>query len=139
MVHIFLLTVINYLNDYFVKFYLKLILGDIQDEKVVKKILDLIKDKPVASVLSDMAPNATGQKALDHDMIINLQLKAFNLAKICLKPNGTFLCKLWYGDGVEEFTKTLKNNFQTVKIVKPESSRNDSSECFILALKYKSQ
>lgn len=106
-------------------------------EDVVKKILDIIKDRSISVVLSDMAPNASGQRVFDHDCIINLQEKAFNLAKKCLKENGTFLCKLWYGDGINDFTKALNMSFQTVKIIKPDASRSDSAECFILAQKFK--
>ncbi len=111
--------------------------SDIQDEKTIKKILDLVKDKHVTSVISDMAPNASGQKTFDHDAIIDLQMQALDLAKKCLKINGNFLCKLWFGDRSEEFVKNLSKTFQTVKIVKPAASRSDSAECFVIALKYK--
>ena len=89
------------------------------------------------SVISDMAPNASGDKCLDHEVIISLQLKALNLAKQCLKQDGIFICKLWHGDSLQEFSKTLKKNFETVNIIKPSASRTESSEIFILASKYK--
>ena len=104
---------------------------------MIESILDLVIDKPVSSVISDMAPNASGDKMLDHEAIVGLQLKAFNLAKKCLKPDGTFLCKLLLGNSMHEFTNILKINFNTVMTIKPAASRTDSSELFILALKYK--
>jgi 23S rRNA (uridine2552-2'-O)-methyltransferase len=111
--------------------------SNIESEKVIKNILDLVKNKPVSTVISDMAPNASGEKCLDHEAIIELQLKALNLAKQCLKQDGIFLCKIWNGDCLPEFKDTLKKNFETINTLKPLASRTDSSEIFVLALKFK--
>lgn len=110
--------------------------SDITDEKTIKKIREILQNQPVNGVISDMAPNSSGQKFLDHDMIISLQNIALNMAKTHLKNEGFFLCKIWDGDSTNEFTKTLMNNFSVVKTIKPPSSRSDSAEIFLLALKF---
>ena len=76
-----------------------------------------------------MAPNASGEKCLDHEAII--------LAKQCLKQDGIFLWKIWNGDCLLKFKNILKKNFETLNILKPSAIRIDSSEIFILALKFK--
>lgn len=110
---------------------------DITHEKTVKRINELLNGRMVSSVISDMAPNATGDKTLDHDSIVSLQHKAFDLSKKLLKPNGYFLCKLWSGDTNTEFIGYLLKYFESVKIVKPKASRDDSSEIFLMCLKFK--
>ena len=54
-----------------------------------------------------------------------------------LKINGYFLCKLWFGDGIENFQKELLENFEKVKLVKPPASRSDSAEIFLFCSNFK--
>ena len=110
--------------------------SDITDIKTIKKILEILQNRTVNGVISDMAPNSSGQKFLDHDTIISLQTIALNMAKNHLKEGGFFLCKIWEGDSTNEFTKTLLKNFKLVKPIKPPSSRGDSAELFLLALRF---
>ena len=99
--------------------------------------MDILKDRKVTSVISDMAPNAIGQKGFDHDAIIQLQSTAFNFAKQVLQTGGYFLCKIWYGDNFQDFMEVLKKDFEKVKIVKPPASRVDSAEVYFFAEKYR--
>lgn len=107
----------------------------------ISKCLNEIKTKTLVAevdgVISDMAPNSTGQSTFDHDAIIVLQKKAFDLAKLFLVENGYFLCKIWFGDSTNEFTNMLSNYFQFVKLIKPDSSRGDSAEIFIFCSNFK--
>ncbi len=96
----------------------------------------VLNNRKACVVMSDMAPNSSGHKAMDHDVIIDLQTRALHLAFECLKTNGVFLCKLLTGDNHNRFVDLLRKHFKTVKTVKPDASRKDSSEYFILALQY---
>ena len=73
------------------------------------------------------------------DSLIKLQTCAFNLAKKVLKPNGYFLCKLWFGDGTSVFREFLQTHFEKVRIIKPKASRNDSAEIFLFCSNFKIQ
>ena len=53
------------------------------------------------------------------------------MAKRFLSADGVFLCKIWFGDSTKEFMSELEHYFKFVKLVKPEASRQDSSEIFI--------
>lgn len=73
------------------------------------------------------------------DSIIKLQACAFELSKKVLKPNGYFLCKLWFGDGISEFQKSLQKHFEKVRIIKPPASRLDSAEIFLFCYNFKNE
>ncbi|ESP03933.1 hypothetical protein LOTGIDRAFT_109890 [Lottia gigantea] len=97
------------------------------------KILDILNGQKADVILSDMAPNASGIKSMDHDVIIELCQAVLQFGLWVLKPGGTILCKLWMGANQKSFENDLKSNFESVKVVKPASSRSDSSEIFLLA------
>lgn len=101
------------------------------------KLEELLNGQRATSVISDMAPNSTGQSTFDHDAIIELQEKAFSMAKTILNLGGFFLCKIWFGDGTNDFKTKLSKNFESVKIIKPPASRNESAEIFIFCSNFK--
>ncbi len=88
-------------------------------------------------VLSDMAAHATGHKQTDHIKIIDLAETALDFAMTILKPGGTFLCKVLRGGAEHDLLATLKQNFKTTKHIKPQASRADSAELFVLATGFK--
>lgn len=88
-------------------------------------------------VLSDMAANTTGDASLDHLRIITLLEESLMLAQKILKHNGCFVGKLFQGGNSNEIVKILRENFTQVKYFKPESSRKDSSEVYLVALDFK--
>lgn len=88
-------------------------------------------------VLSDMAAPSTGHKQTDHLRIISLCEEAFGIARECLTQEGVFVSKVLEGGAGSELQKELKANFSTVKTVKPDASRKDSSEKYIVALGYR--
>lgn len=90
-------------------------------------------------VLSDMASNTTGDKALDHLRIITLLEEALILASKILRIGGCFVGKLFQGGNSEELVKLLRDNFKIVKYYKPDSSRKDSSEIYLVALDFKAK
>ena len=93
--------------------------------------------KRVDVVLSDMAAPSTGHKQTDHLRIISLCEEAFGIARECLTQGGVFVSKVLEGGAGSELQKELKANFSTVKTVKPDASRKDSSEKYIVALGYR--
>lgn len=88
-------------------------------------------------VLSDMASNTTGDHNTDHLRIIDLLETAMDLAKKILRDNGTFVGKIFQGGNSDEILQNLRKNFTNVKYFKPDSSRKDSSECYIVAQGFK--
>jgi len=88
-------------------------------------------------VLSDMAANTTGDQNTDHLRIIGLLEEALNLAQKILKEDGCFIGKIFQGGNSEEILELLRQNFLTVKYFKPESSRKDSSETYLVARGFK--
>jgi 23S rRNA (uridine2552-2'-O)-methyltransferase len=88
-------------------------------------------------VMSDMAANTTGDQNTDHLRIIGLLEEALNLAQKILKEDGCFIGKIFQGGNSEEILELLRQNFLTVKYFKPESSRKDSSETYLVARGFK--
>jgi 23S rRNA (uridine2552-2'-O)-methyltransferase len=88
-------------------------------------------------VMSDMAANATGNSNTDHLRIINLLEEALNLAIIVLAKNGSFIGKLFQGGSSQLIVQNLQQYFSKVSYFKPQSSRKDSSEVYLVATGFK--
>jgi len=88
-------------------------------------------------VLSDMAPNTCGHQKTDHLRQMTLLEYAWDFAKAALKPGGTFVAKSFTGGTTNEILFDIKKHFEKVAHVKPESSRKDSVEMFIIAIGFK--
>ena len=87
-------------------------------------------------VLSDLAPNTTGVKWLDHERSLELARKALETASGILKPGGRFLVKIFQGEGFDLFRRDLETRFQRVALEKPRSSRSESREVYLVGLGY---
>ncbi len=111
---------------------------DFLDEEAPATICNLIKEKTGREkcdiLLSDMAANTTGDKKLDHLRIMTLLEDALYLGEKILNYKGCFVGKIFQGGSSEDLVKVLRKNFKTVKYFKPESSRKDSSEIYLVAL-----
>ncbi|MEI7670090.1 MAG: RlmE family RNA methyltransferase, partial [Pseudomonadota bacterium] len=99
----------------------------------------IIKDlmSHVDIVLSDMAPNASGQTNLDHMRIVTLVEAAFDFACEVLSPGGVFVAKVWQGGAENKLLEKIKKKFKIVKHAKPDSSRKDSAETFLVAMGFR--
>ena len=84
-------------------------------------------------VLSDVAPNTTGHQSTDHLRISQLIYEIIDRLEIILKNQGSFIFKIWKGDEEKEIIKMLKKIFDKVEYFKPKSSRQESSEIFIIS------
>ena len=88
-------------------------------------------------VLSDVAPNTTGHQSTDHLKISQLIYDIMEKLKIILKYDGSFIFKIWKGREEKEIVKRLKIDFNKVEYFKPKSSRQESSEIFIISRGFK--
>ncbi len=89
------------------------------------------------ALLSDMAPNTTGNKWADQQKSLELSRRAFALCNEFLRPGGCFYCKVFEGEDFKEFYDMVRLCFTNSRIVKPKSSRRESREVFILGLGFK--
>ncbi len=83
-------------------------------------------------VLSDMAPRTTGSRYADHQLSLRLASQCLELAKSVLHPGGTVYCKAFQGEDFPGLVREWKPFFQSVKVIKPLSSRKESREVFLL-------
>lgn len=97
------------------------------------KVIKVLDGKKVDLVLSDMAPSATGIRELDKDRIIGLCYMALRFAALVTRIDGNLLFKVWDGKEVPILEMDLERFYKNIKILKPQASRSDSSEKFILA------
>lgn len=113
---------------------------DFLEEDSAQKICEIIKEKTKYAkadvVLTDMAANTTGDKKLDHLRIINLLEESLNFAVKILNKDGSFVGKIFQGGSSDEIVKILKRYFKIVKYFKPDSSRKDSKEIYLVAHKF---
>lgn len=107
--------------------------GDFREDAVLKQLEDLLQGKPVGLVISDMAPNISGVASADQARALNLAELAMEFALEHLKPEGSFLVKVFQGAGFEEFHKLMRSRFARVVTRKPKASRDRSSELYLLA------
>jgi len=109
------------------------ILGDFTEDKILQELLGLIDKRPVDLVISDMAPNLTGSKAVDQPTSIYLVELAVDLACKVMKPEGVFIAKLFHGEGFDEFVRHVRTLFDRVSMRKPDASRSKSREVYMVA------
>mgnify|MGYP001017572604 FL=1 len=107
--------------------------GDFTEEKILNQLLGEIGNRPVDLVISDMAPNLTGSKAVDQPSSIYLVELAVDLACKVMKPEGVFIAKLFQGEGFDEFVRHVRTLFNTVSMRKPDASRSKSREVYMVA------
>ena len=108
--------------------------GDFSDPNTQKKIKDNL-DKGADVVMSDMAVNTTGIKNVDSIQTGELCKEAMIFAKDVISLNGFFISKIFMGSTFNEIVALAKKVFKEVKVFKPQSSRKDSKESFIVCKK----
>jgi 23S rRNA (uridine2552-2'-O)-methyltransferase len=113
-----------------------LIQADFTEPGVDRQLTDALGG-PADLVLSDMAHNTVGHRATDHLKIIALIEIAADFAIATLKPGGAFVTKNFQGGSAGDVLNRLRATFQDVKFVKPEASRKDSSEVYLVATGFK--
>ncbi len=107
--------------------------ADFMEGDALTQIRAVLGTRKADAVLSDMAAPATGHKKTDHLRIMALCEAALDFANEVLAPGGSFLAKVLQGGTERELLDHLKRNFSTVRHVKPDASRADSAELYVLA------
>lgn len=111
--------------------------GDFTDDDVFEKILQTINGEPVNLVISDMAPNMSGMKAVDQPKSMYLAELAYDLATKVLAPGGAFVTKIFMGEGFDQYFRDARQHFTKVITRKPDSSRSRSPEVYMVAKGFK--
>lgn len=107
--------------------------GDFTEDAVFTQLLDLIGKRAVDLVISDIAPNLSGNKAVDQPAMIYLAELGVDLANRVLSNNGVFIAKLFQGQGFDPFVQQVRTLFNGVSIIKPDASRSRSREVYLVA------
>ena len=110
--------------------------GDFREASVVNAVLSQLNGLRAHAVLSDMAHNATGNKTLDHACMIALCEAALEFSKTALVRGGSLVMKVIQGGEETKLASEMKKHFGSVKFFKPQASRKDSSEIYIVASGY---
>ena len=109
----------------------KFIIGDFLEERSKLNIIKYFNSN-IDVILSDMASNTTGNKSLDCIRTNQLCLDVLEFSKERLSKNGVFISKLFMGEEFEEIKIKAKKNFKKIHFFKPDSSRDESRETYIL-------
>jgi 23S rRNA (uridine2552-2'-O)-methyltransferase len=113
--------------------------GDFTEEAVFDEILVAIDNQPVDLVISDMAPNMSGVSAVDQPRSMYLVELALDMARQVLAPRGTFVTKVFQGEGFEELMRDTRDSFAKVLTRKPAASRPRSREVYLVAKEFRGQ
>jgi 23S rRNA (uridine2552-2'-O)-methyltransferase len=110
--------------------------GDMTDEATVDRLRDAVADGGVDVVVSDMAPNMTGEYDLDHARSVHLARQAFDVARDVLVPGGDLVVKVFDGPDLAALRDDLSETFEYVRSIHPDASRDASSELYLVAKGY---
>jgi len=111
--------------------------GDFQDEAVFERLLAAAGESGADLVMSDMAPNITGSRAVDQPRSMYLVELALDLARRVLRPKGSFICKVFQGEGFDQLVVDARRSFERVRVMKPKASRPGSREVYLVARNYR--
>ena len=111
--------------------------GDFREEAVLKAVEALVGEHAVDLVLSDLAPNLSGIDSADQSASLYLCELALDFAKAHLKSGGTFVTKVFQGEGFDEYVKLVRASFVSVAIRKPKASRPRSREVYLVAKNFR--
>lgn len=110
--------------------------GDFREQAVLDDLLQQLDGRPVDLVLSDMAPNVSGNAAVDLPRAMYLCELALDFARQVLRPGGGLVMKVFQGEGFDELFRDTKGSFGRVLTRKPKSSRPKSREVYLVAGNY---
>ena len=99
-------------------------------------VMSFTTDDKFNVIISDLSPNTSGDHFVDVANSIELCERCLEIAKNSLKKNGNFLCKIFEGEGINEFFKKVAQSFKLAKRYKPMASRKESREIYIVGIKF---
>jgi 23S rRNA (uridine2552-2'-O)-methyltransferase len=107
--------------------------SSIEDESLLTKLDGILRGKADV-ILSDVSPNLSGIWSLDHARQIHLSRRVITIAEDMLKKDGSAVLKVFDGDMFKEFLNDVKKRFSRVHIHKPNASRKESSELYLICI-----
>ncbi|MDC7219208.1 MAG: 23S rRNA (uridine(2552)-2'-O)-methyltransferase RlmE [Spirochaetales bacterium] len=110
--------------------------GDFREDESVEQLRALLAGRPVDLVISDMAPNVSGMSAVDQPRAMYLCELALEYAREVLRPGGSFVVKVFQGEGFDQYLRDLRSSFSKVVTRKPAASRPQSREVYLVARRY---
>lgn len=113
--------------------------GDFTEDAVLERILETIGSDKVDLVISDMAPNMSGALSVDQPNAMYLVELALDLSSQVLCKGGTFLTKVFQGEGFDAYLQDMKSGFNKVHTRKPAASRARSREVYLLATGFRGE
>ena len=111
--------------------------GDFTESLIYEKLLRMTKGQKINTVLSDMAPNMSGQLSVDQPKSMYLAELSLDMAIKTLMPNGHFIVKVFQGEGFDAYVQIARQAFKKIAIKKPKASRPRSKEVYLLASQLK--
>jgi 23S rRNA (uridine2552-2'-O)-methyltransferase len=106
--------------------------GDMTEEETRAKIAELVGEAGADVVVSDMAPNMTGEYSLDHARSVHLARQAFQTALDVLATGGDLAVKVFDGSDLADLRAEMDEEFQYVRSIRPDASRDSSSELYLV-------
>lgn len=110
--------------------------GNINADSTIENIIDIVGKGGADVVICDAAPNLSGNWAYDHARSIELTTSALECAKKILKPDGTFVVKVFQGDMFGDYMNQVRANFVRTSAYTPKASRTQSAEIYVIGKKY---
>lgn len=111
--------------------------GDFTDEIVMESVLNRLGDRKADLVMSDMAPNISGNWSVDQPRSMHLAELALEFACRVLGPGGSLIIKVFQGEGLDELVAAARARFGAVRLRKPAASRAESREIYVVARNYR--
>ena len=106
--------------------------GDFRDDEILARLMAELDGRPVDLVLSDMAPNMSGNRIVDQARGMHLAELALETVRDVLKPGGVYVTKLFQGPDVDTYVKDVRALFEKVMVRKPKASRDRSPEVYLV-------
>jgi 23S rRNA (uridine2552-2'-O)-methyltransferase len=113
--------------------------GDFTEDGPLALLEETLQGQNIDLVLSDMAPNMSGMGAVDQPRAMYLAELALSFAEKWLEPGGSFVVKVFHGEGFDDFVRQTRSMFEKVKVRKPSASRPRSREVYVLGHRRKLQ
>ncbi|MGI9222937.1 MAG: RlmE family RNA methyltransferase [Woeseiaceae bacterium] len=110
--------------------------GDFREHDVLENLAAELGDDRADLVMSDMAPNISGNRSVDQPRSMYLAELALDLCESALRNGGDFVCKLFQGEGTDAFIAAARQRFGRVRVMKPDASRPGSREVYLVARNY---
>lgn len=111
--------------------------GDFTEDAVLEELQRLVGGHKIDLVLSDLAPNISGNRAIDQPRAMYLAELALDFAREVLAKRGDFVIKLFQGAGIDPYIADVRKSFSAVKVRKPKASRAGSREVYLVARNYR--